>query len=518
MPERHVIIGDGIAGATAATTIRKEAPDAEITVITNEPDPLYNRVKIKDYAKGHVEYMKCFMHDLAFYEKSDIQLLLSTTVRHVADERNTIILQDGTELPYDKLLISTGGTPRRLGLEGGDAKGIHTFWTLREAKAIREHAQQSKNGVAIGAGLLGIDIAVVFALNGVKTRYVMRGNRWWREGLSKAGSEIVERGLQDLGVENVFFETPKRFITDNGKLVGLETEAGTHFDCDIAGVAVGLNMNTELVKDSNVKTGEGILTDSYLNTSVPNVWAAGDIAQYYDVIQDRINMNGSWASAIAQGKCVGMNMVGKKTEFVQGLRVTDAETMEIVEMVLAGRANKALVTLLGAAGGSAVGLSGKDAGMLRARRLAGPVDLGFVGEVIEVRPQIIDTISGAGHIPVIASVGVGSGGESLNLNADHAAGALAAALGAGRLIVLTDVPGVMRGDTASLLSTLTAQQARRLIADGTVSRGMIPKVEACLAAIESGVPSAHIIGTETPHALLLELFTEERVGTMITRA
>jgi acetylglutamate kinase len=214
-----------------------------------------------------------------------------------------------------------------------------------------------------------------------------------------------------------------------------------------------------------------------------------------------------------------LDRVGKETRFVQGLRVTDAETMEIVEMVLAGRANKALVTMVDAAGGSAVGLSGKDAGLLRARRLNGPVDLGYVGEVVEVHPQIIHTVSDAGHIPVIASVGIGPAGESLNLNADHAAGALAAALGASKLIILTDVAGVLRTEAGAeeLVSSLTASEARRLIADGTVSRGMIPKVEACLAALDRGVPSAHIIGTAAPHALLVELFTEEGIGTMITR-
>ncbi|MDR7521083.1 MAG: acetylglutamate kinase [Armatimonadota bacterium] len=213
-----------------------------------------------------------------------------------------------------------------------------------------------------------------------------------------------------------------------------------------------------------------------------------------------------------------LDRVGKQTRFVDGLRVTDEETMEIVEMVLAGRANKALVAMIGRAGGSAVGLSGKDAGLLRARRLSGPTDLGLVGEVVEVRAAVLETISGAGHIPVIASIGIGEDGVSLNLNADHAAGALAAAVGASKLIILTDVPGVMRSDggRSVLLSSLTAAQARRLLADGTISRGMVPKVEACLAALDQGVPSAHIIGTEAPHALLLELFTEEGIGTMIT--
>ncbi len=215
-----------------------------------------------------------------------------------------------------------------------------------------------------------------------------------------------------------------------------------------------------------------------------------------------------------------LERVGKETRFIQGLRVTDADTMEIVEMVLAGRANKALVTMICDAGGSAVGLCGKDARLFRSRRLEEPEGLGLVGEVFEVHGDVIRTLSEAGHIPVIASVGVGPEGESLNLNADHAAGALAAALGASKLVILTDVPGVMRSAEGEpqMLSTLTAEEARRLISDGTVSRGMIPKVVACLNALDQGVPSAHIIGTTEPHALLLEIFTEEGVGTMITSA
>ena len=315
MAEHHVILGDGIAGATAAVTIRKQRPDDRITLITNEAEPLYNRVKIKDFAKGQMEEKKVFMHDLEFYKKSDMELMLSTTVSHIDDTNNKVALDDGRTVAYDKLLIAMGGVPKRLGMEGGDAKGIHTFWTFKEAREIREHAQRSKDGVAIGAGLLGIDIAVVFAKNGVDTKYVMRGNRWWREGLSKEGSTIVENALSAMGVECVFFETPKRFHTKDGHITALETEAGKTIPCEIAGVAVGLNMNVQPVMGNNIKTGEGILTDSYLNTSVPNVWAAGDIAQYYDVIQDRININGSWASAKAQGEVAGMNMIGVKTEF-----------------------------------------------------------------------------------------------------------------------------------------------------------------------------------------------------------
>lgn len=205
---------------------------------------------------------------------------------------------------------------------------------------------------------------------------------------------------------------------------------------------------------------------------------------------------------------------GKESAFVKGLRVTDEETMEVVEMVLAGRTNKAIVSMLARAGGSAVGVSGKDGKVFQARRLA--PELGQVGEIELVDTTLVRVLSDAGYIPVVASIGIGEDGESYNLNADHAAGALAAAMGASKFILLTDVRGVYRsGDARSLISTLRADQARQLIADGVISRGMIPKVQACLDALAAGVPTAHIIGGSLPHALLVELFTEEGVGTML---
>lgn len=212
-----------------------------------------------------------------------------------------------------------------------------------------------------------------------------------------------------------------------------------------------------------------------------------------------------------------LERLGKASTFVQGLRVTDDDTMEAVEMVLAGRANKTMVSLIARAGGRAVGLSGKDGGLLQARRLNGGVDLGWVGEVERVDPSVLTLLTGQGYIPVVASVGIGRGGETYNLNADHAAGELAAALGATKLIILTDVDGIYRdfhGDR-ELISTLREGEAQRLLADGGVSTGMIPKVEACLRALGGGVGSTHIINGGAPHALLVELFTDQGIGTML---
>ena len=214
-----------------------------------------------------------------------------------------------------------------------------------------------------------------------------------------------------------------------------------------------------------------------------------------------------------------------RSEFKGGLRVTDRATVEVVEMVLAGSVNKEIVTAINAQGGKAVGISGKDANLMRAkkieRRWTDPdsnieeiLDLGFVGEPTAVDPHIIDVIIQSDLIPVIAPIGIGPGGETLNINADTFAAALATAMKAKRLLLLTDVDGVLDKD-GQLIKSLTTAEAQALIEDGTITGGMIPKIESCLDVIAEGVEAVVIINGKVPHAVLLELFTEHGAGTLI---
>jgi acetylglutamate kinase len=213
--------------------------------------------------------------------------------------------------------------------------------------------------------------------------------------------------------------------------------------------------------------------------------------------------------------------------FIDGLRVTDAATVEIVEMVLSGSINKQIVSAIGDAGGMAIGLSGKDGRLIVARKLRRTtrdpdsniekiLDLGFVGEPHQINAEILESFEDSDVIPVVAPIGVGKNGETYNINADTAAGAIAGAIGAARLLLLTDVAGVL-DKQKQLLPKLTASQARRLIADGTAQGGMIPKIETCLDAVEQGVEAAVILDGRVPHALLLEIFTAGGAGTMISR-
>jgi acetylglutamate kinase len=207
---------------------------------------------------------------------------------------------------------------------------------------------------------------------------------------------------------------------------------------------------------------------------------------------------------------------GKKSEFVDGLRVTDDATMDVVEMVLGGKVNREIVDMVNRGGGRAIGLTGSDGEMLRVRRKTQKGrDIGRVGEVTAVDPRPIDAVAGSGFIPVVAPIGIDENGVTHNINADEAAGAVARALQAEKLVLLTDVEGVLDAD-GQRISRLSKAEVQKAIAEGTIQGGMIPKVQCCLDAVSGGAKRAHIIDGRLPHALLLEIFTDRGVGTLLT--
>ena len=220
-----------------------------------------------------------------------------------------------------------------------------------------------------------------------------------------------------------------------------------------------------------------------------------------------------------------LKQIGKESRFVQGMRVTDAETMDVVQMVLGGLVNKEIVSLINAHGGRAVGLSGKDGDLIRARKLAIThrtpdsqaseiIDLGHVGEVASIDASVVDMLDRSGFIPVVAPIGVGEDGSAYNINADGVAGKMAEVLAVEKLMLLTNTPGVL-SKTGELLTGLSPARIEALIDDGTIAGGMLPKVRCALSAVKSGVRAAHIIDGRVAHAVLLELFTDAGVGTLI---
>jgi acetylglutamate kinase len=299
------------------------------------------------------------------------------------------------------------------------------------------------------------------------------------------------------------------------------------------------------MKTKEIKTPESWLkTAATLSEALPYMREFADetfVIKYGGHAMGDASLARKFAEDIVLLKQVGINpivvhgggpQIGRMLErlkiqssFIDGLRVTDAATVEIVEMVLSGSINKQIVSEINAAGGIAVGISGKDGQLIEARKLRRTMrdpdsniekilDLGFVGEPVRINPTLLQEFSESNIIPVIAPIGIGENGETYNINADTAAGAIAAALAAAKLIILTDVAGVLNKDK-ELISELTIREAKKLMKDGIISGGMIPKIETCMHAIENDVEAAHILDGRIPHVLLLETFTKYGAGTMI---
>jgi acetylglutamate kinase len=257
-----------------------------------------------------------------------------------------------------------------------------------------------------------------------------------------------------------------------------------------------------------VKYGGAAQTDDELRAAVMRDVA---LLHYVGVRVVVVHGGGNEISAMCR-------QLGIEPEFVQGMRVTDAETMRVTEMVM-GQIGKNIAQHLNEAGAPSVGVSGKDGGLLRAKKFIGEADWGFVGEVETVEPRLLNDLAQNGFVPVVTPVAPGENGATYNINADLAASAIAASIGAVKLLLLTDVPGIYRDfeDKSSLLAELNTHEAEELIASGAVSKGMIPKVRCCLEAVAGGVDKAHIVDGRAPHALLTELFTDSGCGTMIMK-
>ncbi|WP_226010621.1 NAD(P)/FAD-dependent oxidoreductase [Halomicrobium salinisoli] len=319
MSTSHVIIGDGIAGSSAAETIREADPDADVTVITDEGEALYNRILIKEFAKGKLPEAPISIHEPEWYDERDIDLQLNTHVTGVDTDAHEVHTHEGDVYEYDKLLVATGGTPAQLPVDNADADGVHHFWTFQDARNIKEHAEDTENGIIVGAGLLGLDLAAICGAQEIDAHYLMRGNRWWRYALSLDGAEILHDAMREKGVEPVFESGVDRFeVDDEGHIEAAVDPDGNRYEGDWAGVAIGLDFNTEFLSDTPVETDDGIVVDEYMRTGVEDVYAAGDITQFHDVILGERAQNGAWGSAKEQGSVAGTNMVADSDAEVDG--------------------------------------------------------------------------------------------------------------------------------------------------------------------------------------------------------
>ncbi|MFB6203241.1 MAG: NAD(P)/FAD-dependent oxidoreductase [Candidatus Nanohaloarchaea archaeon] len=313
MSKKYVVVGGGVAGTSAAEKLREEDGDCEITVLTDEKEPLYSRIMLKNYMKGMLPRQYTRVHGEDWYEKNDIDLRLETRVEEVRTGEKKVVTADGDELEYDSVLVATGGDPREFPADEG-FDNLYYMWTMEMADEIKEAAEEAEKAVVIGGGLLGIDLAVAFGEHDVETHYMIREGNWWHRGLDPEGAEIIHRHLEDLGV-NVMTETSvTEFESEGGEVVAAVTDEGERYECDAVGVAIGQVPNSDVVDVEKNDHGM-IMTDEYLETSADDVYAAGNMVEYESPVFERRVVNGSWDHSEEMGVCAAENMSGGEEEF-----------------------------------------------------------------------------------------------------------------------------------------------------------------------------------------------------------
>ena len=315
-PKRFVIVGNGVAGTTCAETLRKNDPTCEITLIGNERWPLYNRVALPPFLKEKTPRQKVFLRTVEQHAERGIKLLLETRATAVDVEGRTVTLEDGSTLPYDALLVATGGRPNPVkgpGAEG--AHGIFNFQYFDDAEAILDAIHHSKRAAVVGGSYIAYELAEAFRHQGLETYWLIRGPRFLRRVLDEQGGNLVNEIAAHHGVQMLYHETCEEIVRDNGAIKGLVTSSGKTIDVDMLGAGLGMTMNLELLEGTPVETRDGIVTNEYLETNVPGVYAAGDIAEFVDVTINRHNMMGTWGNSIGHGKTAAANMLGQKTVY-----------------------------------------------------------------------------------------------------------------------------------------------------------------------------------------------------------
>jgi NAD(P)H-nitrite reductase large subunit len=314
--KRFVIIGNGVAGTTCAETLRKNDPTCEITIVANEPWPLYNRVALPPYIKDKVTRQKVFLRTIEQHAERGIKLMLETTATAIDAEEKTVTIDDGARLPYDALLVATGGRPNPLRVPGAEGAGnVFNFQYFDDAEAILEAIHRSKRAAVTGGSYIAYELAEGFRHQGLETYWLIRGPRFLRRILDEDGGALVNDIATDHGVIMLYDETVKEVGRDNGAIKSVMTSGGDTIDVDMLGAGLGMTMNLEVLAGTPVETRTGIVTNEYLETNVPSVYAGGDVAEFFDVTIDRHNMMGTWGNSIGHGRVAALNMLGQRTVY-----------------------------------------------------------------------------------------------------------------------------------------------------------------------------------------------------------
>jgi NAD(P)H-nitrite reductase large subunit len=315
--KRFVIVGNGVAGTTCAETLRKNDSDCEITLIGDERWPLYNRVALPPYIKGKATREKVFLRTVEQHVQRGITLLLETRATKINPDERTVLLDTGQELPYDALLVATGGRPNPLKVAGAEgASNIFNFQYFDEAEAILDAIHGSKRAAVTGGSYIAYELAEGFREQGLEVYWLHRGPHFLRRVLDPEGGALVDDIARDHGVQMLYGSTITECVRGNGKVTTIVESGGRRIDVDMVGAGLGAKLNVDLLKDlPGVEVREGVVTNEYLETGVPNVYAAGDMAEFFDKTIDRHNILGTWGNSIGHGRTVAMNMLGQRTAY-----------------------------------------------------------------------------------------------------------------------------------------------------------------------------------------------------------
>ena len=312
---RYVIIGNGFAGTTCAEHLRKIDANASIVMFADEPYTLYNRIALPPLLRKQVAQAKVIIRDLAWHEKHAIELHLSTRVDAIDSEGKTVHA-NGKAYPYDALLVATGGRPNKSEAPGSaGAHNLLNFQYMDETLELSHQLETAKSAVAVGGSFIAYELAEAFASRGVETHWLVRGPRFLRRLLDEVAGEFVDEAATADGVHVHYEEEVREYVRSNGSITKVITKSGKEIATDLVGIGLGLTMNIEIVAGTGVKTKTGIVCDDRLETDVKGIFAAGDVAEFYDPIAEINYRMGTWNNAGAHGKVVAINMSGGDSRY-----------------------------------------------------------------------------------------------------------------------------------------------------------------------------------------------------------
>ncbi|OGY25681.1 MAG: hypothetical protein A2Z11_04490 [Candidatus Woykebacteria bacterium RBG_16_43_9] len=304
----YLIIGGGVAGTSAAEFIRMHDSSGSITIITEEPELLYSRVMLPHYLRDQVPFEKLYVRKPQQYDENKIELLKNTRANKIDTQKKEVDLSNGEKISYEKLLIASGGKVNKLQVPGVELKGITYLRTIQDAQEIKELISKVNNGVVVGGGFIGIEYSQSFVKAGLSTTCIIREPYFWSSVVGENIGRVINRILEENGVKIISENEVGEFIGEGG-LEEIKLKDGKKIPVGIVGIGIGIRMDLDHLEGSGIKTNKGVVTNEYLETETKDIWAAGDIAEFYDALFDKYRQMGNWSNAAAQGKVVGTNMV-----------------------------------------------------------------------------------------------------------------------------------------------------------------------------------------------------------------